>query len=75
METNTELCAIHRNFSRDLLSCDAKDGNGKSSETLVSYHNTTQTHSPGDFDLNLHSYESLKSRIQTLFNVERKMRN
>jgi hypothetical protein len=31
------------------------------SETLVSYHNTTQRHNPEDLDLNLHRRESLKT--------------
>jgi hypothetical protein len=31
------------------------------SETSVSYHNTTRPHNPEDLDLNLHSRENLKS--------------
>jgi hypothetical protein len=34
------------------------------SETMVSYHNTTQRHNPDDLDLNLHRGENLKSRIK-----------
>jgi hypothetical protein len=34
------------------------------SETLVSYHNTTQRHNPEDHDLNLHCHENLKSGIR-----------
>jgi hypothetical protein len=34
------------------------------SETLVSYHNTTRRHSPEDLDLKLHRRENLKSRIK-----------
>jgi hypothetical protein len=34
-----------------------------SSETLISYRNTTRHHNPGDLDLNLHHRENLKSRI------------
>jgi len=32
------------------------------SETLVSYHNTTRRHNPEELDLNLHRRENLKSR-------------
>jgi hypothetical protein len=35
-----------------------------SSETLVSYHNTTQRHNPEDLNLNLHRRESLKTRTR-----------
>jgi hypothetical protein len=34
----------------------------RSSETLVSYHNTTRRHDPEDQDLNLHRSEDLKTR-------------
>jgi hypothetical protein len=34
----------------------------RTSETLVSYHNTTRRHDPEDLDLNLHRRENLKSR-------------
>jgi hypothetical protein len=33
------------------------------SETLVSYHNTTRRHKPEDLDLNLHGHENLNSHI------------
>jgi hypothetical protein len=33
----------------------------RSSETLVSYHNTTQHHNPEDHALNLHCHENLIS--------------
>jgi hypothetical protein len=34
-----------------------------SSETLVSYNNTTRRHKPEDLDVNLHRRENLKSRL------------
>jgi len=34
------------------------------SETLVSYHNTTRHHSPEDLDLNLYRGENIKSRTE-----------
>jgi hypothetical protein len=34
-----------------------------SSETSVSYHNTTRYHNPEDLDLNLHRRENLKLGI------------
>jgi len=34
------------------------------SETLVSYHNTTQHHKPEDPNLNIHRRENLKSRMR-----------
>jgi hypothetical protein len=33
------------------------------SETSVSYHNTTRRHNPEDIDLKLHRREDLKTRI------------
>jgi hypothetical protein len=38
----------------------------RTSETLVSYRNTTQRHNPDELDLNLHLRENIKSRISTL---------
>jgi hypothetical protein len=35
----------------------------RSSETLVSYHNTTRHHNSEDYDLNLHRSENLKSHF------------
>jgi len=33
------------------------------SETMVSYHNTTRRHNPEDLDPNLHRRENLKYRM------------
>jgi hypothetical protein len=41
------------------------------SETLVSYHNTTRRHNPEDLDLNLRRHENLKSGILTCFHFFR----
>jgi len=38
----------------------------RTSETLVSYHNTTLRHSPEDLDMNLHRRENLKSRFKLI---------
>jgi hypothetical protein len=35
-----------------------------SSETLVSYHNSTRRHNPEDLDLNLHNRGDIMSRMQ-----------
>jgi len=32
------------------------------SETLITYHNTTRGHNPEDLDLNLHNSENFKPR-------------
>jgi hypothetical protein len=37
------------------------------SESFVSYHNTTRRHNPEDLDLNLHRSENLKHRIIYFF--------
>jgi hypothetical protein len=42
---------------------------GKSSETLVSYRNTTRRHSPEDLDLNLHRRENLNLNWIRLGNI------
>jgi hypothetical protein len=35
----------------------------RTSETLISYHNTTRRHKPEDFDLKRHRRKSLKTRF------------
>jgi hypothetical protein len=35
----------------------------RTSETVISYHNTTRRHKPEDFDLKYHRRESLKTRV------------
>jgi hypothetical protein len=42
------------------------------SETLVSYRNTTRRHNPEDCDLNLHRRENLQSRVALLCLSENK---
>jgi hypothetical protein len=42
-----------------------EDGGNIASETLVSYHYSTQHYNPENFDLNLHHYENLKSHIKS----------
>jgi len=37
------------------------------SETLISYHNTTLRHKSEDLDLNLHRRESLKTQTETQY--------
>jgi hypothetical protein len=39
------------------------------SETLVSYHNSAECHTPGDLDLNHHCHESLKTHISMAYNL------
>jgi len=41
------------------------------SETSVSYHNTTWHHNTQDLDLNHHRRENLKSRIRTATSLTR----
>jgi len=37
------------------------------SETFLSYHNTTRHHYPEDLGFNLHHRQNLKSRIRNLY--------
>jgi hypothetical protein len=39
------------------------------SETSVSYHNTTRRHNPEDLDLSLHRRENLKIRTRISYSV------
>jgi len=57
MTGNGKLEFIANNFTLKLEAA-------LSSETVVSYHNTTWRHNLEDLDLNLHSPENLKSRIR-----------
>jgi len=41
----------------------------KSSETSVSYHNTTQHDNPEDINLNIHGRVNLKSRVSSLTDI------
>jgi hypothetical protein len=41
----------------------------RSSETLISYHNTTWHHNPEDINLKLHCHEKLKFAFQKLYSI------
>jgi hypothetical protein len=59
----------------DLAACIStlKTEAARSSETLVSYHNTKRRHNPEDRDLNLHHREDLSSLKKKFPLLERKI--